>query len=86
METRSELVCDAIKIDVHCRYPEESGFLGYYFVVSPDEDIEDLASYIKKTIEDRGGEFRGMSDYVVKDFFVKNLKSRDDIYIKINDL
>lgn len=86
METRQELVCDAIKLEVSCTYPDCSGFIGYNFVVSPDENIEELKIYIKKTIEDRGGKFQGMSHHIVEDFFVKNLRSRDYIFMLINDL
>jgi hypothetical protein len=86
MKTKSVEVCDAIHIDILCAYNDwadikcgGSPTLGYDFIISPDENVEEMIKFIKGCLKKYGRPFEGSSHHISKDFKVKNLWTKTKI-------
>ena len=93
METKTIEVCNAIRVNVSCERNDPVDIkcggpatLGYYFFVSPDENIFELIDFITDCIKENHKPFIGISTGERKDFPVNNIWTREMIknYIKEN--
>ena len=86
MKTKQIEVCDANYFSVSCVHNDwadikcgGSPILGYDFIVSPDEDVDEMKKFIELTIRKYKRPFMGISVNVHKDFPVDKLWTREKI-------
>ncbi len=95
MKTKTIEVCDGIFIDVTCAHNDPVDIrcggpatIGYEFIISPDEDVEDMTNFIKSCLKKYRRPLIGIDTSTRKDFPVEHLwtKERIEKCIKENSL
>jgi hypothetical protein len=83
MKTKTIKVCDAIHVDVSCEENDSTdikcggpAMLGYDFFVSPDENCNELCTFIKKCLKTYGRPLINIIINAHEDFPIKKLWTR----------
>ena len=95
MKTKTIEVCDAILIDIACIENDSTDIrcggpatLGYEFYISPNENVDEIKTFLRDCIKKYNRPFRGLTTSVRKDFPVKYLwtKEKMEECIKENEV
>jgi hypothetical protein len=86
MKTKTIEVCDAIAFYVSCKHNDSAdircggpALLEYDFIVSPDEDVDEMTRFIKKCIKKYNRAFIGISINSINNFPVIELWTKEAI-------
>ena len=86
MKTKTIEVCNALHIDVKCALNDDHDIrcggapvLGYDFFINPDENIEEMKTFIIDCVNKYNRPFIGIETDIRKDFPIKSLWNKEKI-------